>query len=369
MTALRVGMVLEQLLAPVPGGTGRYAAQLSGALVAAGTVELSGWTAWHRRPQRARLAGVAGPHRLPLPRRPLTAAWQRGLGPAPRRVDLVHAPTLQFPPRRGRPLVVTVHDAVPWTHPEMLTPHGVRWHRSMAERAAACADVIVAPSHATATLLAAHLRLPRPPVVVPLGVTPLPLPGDAVERAARLDLPGSGYLLSLATLEPRKGLDVLIRALARRGAPDVPLVLVGAQGWGGVDPVRLAAEVGLPPERIRVLGRVDDADLAVVLRSATALVVPSRAEGFGLPVLEGMAAGVPVITSRDPALLEVGGDAVLPSDTGDAAALADAIGQICADPGLRDRLGRVGRARASGYTWAACAEAHLRLYRSASTDA
>lgn len=361
--AVRVGFVLEQALSPVPGGTGRYAVQLAAALAAREGVTVSTWTAWHRAVGAAHVDGADGPHRLPLPRRPLTEVWAHGAGPVPRGVDLVHAPTLLLPPRRRRPLVVTVHDAVPWTHPETLTPRGVRWHRAMAERAARTADAIVAPSEATAALLVEHLGLSRRPDVVPLGATALPLPADAALRAEALGLPAGGYVLSLATMEPRKGLDVLVRALAQRSAPDLPLLLVGAPGWGGVDPVTLATELGLPTGRVRVLGRLDDADLAVVVSAATVLAVPSRAEGFGLPVLEGMAAGVPVVTSEDPALRELGGDAVVSAATGDPDALAVALAQVCNDPGLRTDLVRAGSVRAASYTWARCAAGHAEIYR------
>jgi glycosyltransferase involved in cell wall biosynthesis len=363
VAAVRVGLILEQALAPVPGGTGRYALQLAAALSSDDTLSVSGWTAWHRERGPARVAGVDGPYRLPMPRRPLTAAWERGVGPVPRSADLVHAPTLQFPPRGGRPLVVTIHDAIPWTHPETLTARGFRWHRTMAARAAVHADAIITPSEATAALLARHLPLHRPPDVIPLGATPLPVPPDAADRARALGLPVGGYVLSLATLEPRKGLDVLLRALAEPTAPDLPLVVVGAPGWGGVDPLALAAEVGLAAGRVRVLGWVDDHDLAVALSAATVLAVPSRAEGFGLPVLEGMAAGVPVVISRDPALQEVGGDAVLSSDTGDPAALAAALREICADSGLRDQLVRAGSAKVEGFSWARCANETAAVYR------
>ncbi|MCW2740967.1 MAG: hypothetical protein JWR45_1389 [Blastococcus sp.] len=360
---MRVGLVLEQALAPVPGGTGRYAVQLASALAANGALSVSGWTAWHRHPEPARVDGVEGPHRLALARRPLTAAWERGVGPAPRGVDLVHAPTLQMPPRGRRPLVVTIHDAVPWTHPETLTPRGVRWHRAMAHRAATQADAIITPSAATAALLEGHLPLRRPPHVVPLGVTALQGPPDVAERARQLGLPREGFVLSLATLEPRKGLDVLIRALAQPAAPDLPLVVVGSPGWGGVDPLDMAAQAGLSSGRVRVLGRLTDQDLAVVLSAATLLAVPSRAEGFGLPVLEGMAAGVPVVVSRDAALLEVGGDAVLPSETGEPAALAAALRQVCTDGGLRAGMIEAGRAQASRFTWSRCAAETVEVYR------
>jgi glycosyltransferase involved in cell wall biosynthesis len=276
---------------------------------------------------------------------------------------VIHAPTLLLPPRRNRPLVVTIHDAVPWTHPETLTARGARWHRAMAARAARTADAVVVPTRAVESALREHLE-PRRVEVVGEGVTSAvtAVPEDAAERVRRLDLPSAGYLVSLATLEPRKGLDVLLGALADPVAPELPLLVVGQGGWGGVDPLRTAAELGLPPGRVRLLGRLPDEDLAVVLAGATALVVPSRSEGFGLPVLEGMAAGVPVVTSDAPALLEVGGDAVLGTPVGDPVALAAVQARVGDDPALRAELVARGRRRAASCTWDAAAAGLAELY-------
>jgi glycosyltransferase involved in cell wall biosynthesis len=320
--------------------------------------------AWHRDVVAARREGVVGPQRLPLPRRPLIAAWERGIGPGPSgRADVVHAPTLLAPPRRSRPLVVTIHDAVPWTHPETLTPRGVRWHRVMAQRVARTADCVVVPTVAVQRALQPHLELPRV-AVVGEGVSAQlrSVPADADERRRRLALPSGGYLLSLATVEPRKGLDVLLAALADPAAPDLPLLVVGQAGWGGVDPVRMAADLGLPPGRVRLLGRVDDADLVVALRGATVLVVPSRAEGYGLPVLEGMSAGIPVVTSDDPALLEVGGGATRSAPVGDAAGLARVLADVVDDAALRQEMVGSGHARAAATTWEAAAAELVTLY-------
>ena len=353
---MRVGLVLEQCLAHVPGGTGRYSREVAAALVRRAPTgsAVTGATAWHRTPLH--LDGVPV-RRLPLPRRGLVAAWERGLGPAVAG-DVVHALTPLAPPRRRTPLVVTVHDAVPWTHPETLTPRGVRWHRTAVETAARTADVVVVPTRAVAQELARHVALGDRVRVVGEGVSAaLVVPADADARAARLELPDR-YLLTVATLEPRKGLSLLLEALARTEAPDLPLLVAGQPGWGGLDLREQAGRLGLAA-RVRVLGRVPDADLAVLMARATALVMPSRAEGFGLPLLEAMSLGTPVVTSTDPALVEVAGGAALAVSDVD---LAAALRGLVEDDVLRGRLGAAGRRRAADFTWDGAADALWAIY-------
>ena len=345
-------MILEQCLSPVPGGTGRYSRELVRALGASAPAgsTVAGVTAFHR----AGLEIALPVRRLPLPRRALVAAWERRLPPTVTG-DVVHAPTPLHPGRRrpGQSLVVTVHDAVPWTHPETLTPRGVRWHRAMVGRAAATADLLVVPTQAVADELARHVPV-RDVLVVGHGVSAdLALPADAGARAARLGLPDR-YLLTVATLEPRKGLAELVAALEH--LPGIPLLCVGQPGWGDVSLPALAARHGVD---VRVLGRVPDADLAVLLDRALALVVPSRAEGFGLPLLEGMAAGTPVLTSDDPALVEVGGGAALAVPLAD---LADGLRRLRDDAELRAELSAAGPQRAAAYTWEAAAGRLWRAY-------
>lgn len=362
---MRVAVLLEQCLAPVPGGIGRYSREVAQALAetAPAGSSVAGWTAWHRDPAAAGVPGVLGPRRLPLPRRPLIGAWARRVGPGCSDADVVHAPTLLVPPRRGVPLVVTMHDAVPWTHPETLTARGVAWHRAMGAAVVRDADRVVVPTRAVAAEVAEVLPLGDRVTVIGEGVsTALALPPDADRRAAALGLPGTGYLLSLATLEPRKALDVLLATLAHPGAPPLPLLVVGQPGWGGVDPLATAAGLGLPPGRVRVLGRLPDADLAVVLARARVLVAPSRAEGFGLPVLEAMAAGVPVVSSDAPALVEVGGGATRVVPREDTVALARALAEVCGDAALRDRMAAAGLVRAAAFSWAAAARSLWALY-------
>lgn len=348
---LALAVVLEQALAPVPGGVGRYAVELTRALADGGGV--TSWTAWHRDTSAARIPGVAGPTRLPLGNRALSLAWQYGLGPGPRGADVVLAPSLLAPPRRRTPLLVVVHDAVPWTHPEVLTPRGVRFHRAMGRRVEATADAVLTPTAAAAADLLRFLpRLEGRTHVVGAGVSAgaVAPPADVDARAARLALPPA-YLLAVGSLEPRKGLDVAVRALADPAAPDLPLLVAGPVGWGSVDLAGMAAAQGLPPGRVRALGRLADADLATALGRATLLVAPSRAEGFGLPVAEAMAAGVPVVASDDPALAETAGGAARLVPVGDAAALARALAEVAGDAALRGTLVEAGRRRAADHDW------------------
>jgi glycosyltransferase involved in cell wall biosynthesis len=368
---VQAAIFLEQALAPVPGGTGRYSVELAAALARTANPgdSVTSWTAWHGDMAPAVVAGVTGPRRLPVPRRALAEGWRYGAGPAPRGADVLHAPTLLVPPHRRYPLVVTIHDAVPWTHPETLTPRGVRWHRAMAERAARTAGAIGVPTQAVADDLAEVLPAMRGVPVHVLGagvaraVLREPDPDYAESVTAALTLPDR-FVLSLATLEPRKGLDVLIDGLATIGAAAPTLLVVGQAGWGGVDPAASASRAGLPPGRLRVLGRLGDPELAVVLRRATMLVAPSRAEGFGLPVAEAMAVGTPVVCSDVPALVEVAGGAAAVVPRGDAGALAAAIAKLLDDSAERDRMAVAGRARAAVFDWDRVAERAWALYRS-----
>jgi glycosyltransferase involved in cell wall biosynthesis len=306
-------VLTEQLNAPVPGGTGRYTAELLKALK---DTAPDGWTVVS--------AATAGADRvIRLPRRALVALWERGL--PPRLGPHVHAPT-PLAPLPGA--VVTVHDVVPWTHPETLTPRGVAWHRKVIAKAATRARALVVPTQAVADQLRHHVHTTVPVHVVPNGVTRLvgAKPDDLPER----------YVLAIGTIEPRKGFDLLVRATGRLR---VPLVVIGPQGWGNVD--LRAPHVTLP-------GKVSDERLASVLAGATVLAAPSLAEGFGLPVLEAMAAGVPVVHSDDPALVEVAGGAGTVVRRGDLASLTEGLRAVLADP---HHTIEPGVTRASEFTW------------------
>jgi glycosyltransferase involved in cell wall biosynthesis len=287
--------------------------------------------------------------------------WERGVGPSPRDADVVHAPTLFVPPKRRAALVVTIHDVVPWSHPETLTSRGVSFHRRMGVRAAKQADIIVTDTLAVADQIR-QLLSPRAGVVAvhPGFASNLAVPADGRERRAR-HAGADGYLLFVGTLEPRKGLDILLDALCEPELKGQSLVVVGPRGWGGVDVGEQADMRGIG-ERVTVTGRVDDADLAALYAGASLVVMPSRAEGFGLPVLEAMALGVPVVTSDDPAMCEVGGGATVLFPVGDPAALCAAILRVLGDEGLRAQMIESGRRRARDFDWLDSARTLWDLY-------
>jgi glycosyltransferase involved in cell wall biosynthesis len=284
--------------------------------------------------------------------------------PHPADSGVVHAPTLLVPPARpDTRLVVTVHDVVPWTHPETLTPRGVAFHQAMAARAASTADVLVTPTRAVAEAVRTYLN-PRGPVVPVLsGASVRPVPEDAADRCQRLGATPP-YILFVGTAEPRKGVDVLVKAMARPELADQTLVAAGPPGWGGVSVSALAQAAGVG-DRTVVTGRVSDLDLASLYAAARVVVMPSRAEGFGLPVLEAMAYGVPVVTSDDPALVEVGGGATVTTPVGDDVALAAAIHRVVTDSSVRRQLFRAGLGRAADLTWTRTAERMWQVYRQA----
>lgn len=370
-------VLTEQLLASVPGGTGRYTYELASALAACAPPDwrVTGVVAKHRDPRAAIIPGVEGPKMLPVPRRMLSAMWARGVPVWPGG-DSLHAPTPFAPPGAptGRSLVVTVHDTVPWTHPHTLTPHGVNWHRRVINQSAQKANALVVPTSAVAAELSQHVATSSRVHVVGEGVSPVvaePIEEAAAQSIAdRLGLPPA-YVLAIGTVEPRKGLDVLIEAMGRTSALTIPLVVLGPKGWGGVDLKALAIRHGLHLDRLKVLGKVSDTELAVALRRATVLALPSLAEGFGLPLLEAMAMGVPVVHSDAPALVEVAGGSGVAVRRKDPVALANGLRLVLEHPDRTAALVTAGRKRAVKFTWERAAEAvwrlHLELYHSMRT--
>ena len=368
---MRVAVTVEQFWHRVPGGTATATARMLRPLLAdAGSgVTLVGVAAAHRhRPPEAFRIGLPVRH-LPLPRPVLYDAWRLGRVPPVQLVtgpvDLVHATTLAIPPklprRAGRvPLVVTVHDLAFLQAPEHFTARGNRFFLRGLELTRRLADAIIVPSR-LARQECLDAGLPGGIVhVVPHGVDPdRTTPGQVTDTLARHGL-HRPYVLWCGTLEPRKNVSGLLAGFARVAAerPDLDLVLAGPSGWGDA----LGDGPRPPADRVRALGFVSDADLAALYRGATAFAYPSLREGFGLPVLEAMAHGAPVLSTTGTPMADVAGDAgvlVTPDADAIAAGLLEVTGP------RRDELAVRALARAGEFSWQECARATAEVYRTA----
>lgn len=357
-------LVVEQMWQPVPGGSGTYIVELARALQDLGR-PVAGLAAAH--PNHPSPADVGLPpmpvRRARLPRTVLYEAWNHGGRPRAESIlpdaGLVHATTWAVP-GTSLPLVVTVHDLAFLRSPEHFTRRGARYFERSLARTRTEADRVVVPSQATADdCVAAGIPASRV-TVIPHGVRTMPVSeADAAAFRAAHGLTRD-YVLWTGTREPRKNLPGLLRAFAlvapRR--PDLDLVLVGPEGWG--DDTATASLVRDLGERVHVTGRLSNADLAAAYAGARAFVFPSFWEGFGLPVLEAMAYGVPAVTSRGTCMEEVCGETGLLADPADPAELAARIEEAAGD--AHDDLVAAGRARAAGFTWRACAAAHDAVY-------
>lgn len=372
MTILRV--IVDDMLA-TPGLASRYSEELTRELIAAAPIGTSveGVVAASTEAEyesiEARLPGLAGLHKSSLARRELTLAWQHGFTRLPGG-GMVHSPSLFAPlsnhdriNNAGEQTVVTLHDALAWSHPDSLPPRTVSWRRAMAKRAQRYADAVVVPTHAVGERLRDFLDFgDRIRVIGGAASTRLSRPADSDVRAAALDLPAR-YVLAFGGLEPVRGNDQLIRAMTTVPA-DVSLVLVTATPWDAI--AEVATEAGLPTERVRTMPGLSDADLSAVIDRAIALVVPSEEEGFALPMLEAFGFGVPVIHSDAAALVEIADDAGLTVALGDRETypgrLADAIRAVIEDPQLAERLGIYGTDRSRIFTWRGAAEKVWQLH-------
>ena len=252
-------------------------------------------------------------------------------------LDVLHCTTFRGPRSAGVPTVLTVHDLAILRFPEAFP----RWHRLYGRaglaRVLRAADAIVAVSEFTKDETITLADVPAERIrVVPNGVDSVFDPNGP--RAE------GDYVLAVATLEPRKNLSRVVEAARLAG---VELRVVGARGWGGVD---VSGWVGELP----------DSELAGLYRGARCVLYPSLYEGFGLPVIEAMACGTPVVTSRSTAMEEVAGGAAVLIDPLDASSIAEGIGQAVAH---RDELVALGLARARGFTWERAADSVVELWR------
>ena len=271
--------------------------------------------------------------------------WYLGALPLlARRADVLHCPTFRAPVRPRVPLVVTFHDLAVLRHPKTFNAWTQRYSRALLPRVVRAAARIIAVSEFTARELVDLLAVPEAKIrVIPNAVGP---PFTANGEAAEGD-----YVLAVSTLEPRKNLGRLVEGFRRADLNGCELRIVGARGWGDVEPV--------PSAGVRWLGEVSDDELARLYRGARCAAYVSLYEGFGLPVLEAMACGTPVVTADLPPIHEFA-RGVVTVDPNDADAIAAGLSEAFE---RGDELGREGREAAAAYDWGRVARETIDVYR------
>lgn len=305
----------------------------------------------------AELGGAAHMVRRPLPAHLLRFAWRHVAFPPLDLLigsaDVVWGPNFVVPPLRSGRAVATVHDLTPLRFPQLCTADTLAYPQLIVA-AARRGAWFHTPTEAVADEVRNWLPAAADRVVaVPLAVTPA-VGGDA--SAGRRTTGGRPYVLALSTIEPRKGLPVLVAAFDRVAASDrdLALVIAGPDGWGD-EALAEALATARHRSRIHRLGWVDDQTRADLLTGASVFAAPSIYEGFGLPTADALAAGLPVVTSDDPALVEVSGEAALHVPVGDVGALAEAISTLIGNPAQAAELAAKGPAQVAGLTWDATA--------------
>ena len=366
---MKVGIHVDQLWASAPGGIGAYTRELVQALAELddgpeivlfhSTFPQGVPEAWLDDFQRVVVPGGIA---TLYPRWNLTARPRlpQALGDC----DVIHAPLhAAIPPvGSGQRLVVTVHDLAFMVTPEAFPARWRTMYRLGLRAAVARADALIAPSTQTAEDLASRTGIDPSRVRVVAEASSLAFSdSDPPAVAERLGLPRP-YLLFVGTLEPRKNLVNLVRAYrkAAEGGLAHALVLAGGKGWRTEELDRELALSG--PGTVVVTGRLDAPDLDAVYRGASAFAYVSTYEGFGLPVLEAMERGVPVVTSKTSSLPEVAGDAAVLVDPDSVPALADALRRVLTDEELAGTLSRAGLERAAGFSWERTARLTMEVY-------
>ncbi len=374
--ALDVSAVPER-----PVGAGHYILQLAGQLSARPDIDL---VLSCRAGDRSRWSTLVAEGNLLAAApdtRPLRLAWEQfRLGPllTASGASVHHGPHYTMPRHPPIPSVVTVHDLSFFDAPQWHERSKVAFFRRAIVRAAREAAVVICPSETTARSLRQWCRVSGELVVAPHGVDTdrfrpeEPASGADAARLSGVDgrlTAGRPLLVFVGTLEPRKDVPTLVRAFSAVASrhPEVLLVLAGGRGWGAGD-VDAAVSASGFGTRIVQTGYVDDETIPALLRSATAVVYPSLYEGFGLPALEALACGAPLVTTQGTAMEEVAGESALLVPPGDPSALAEVLDNVLSgtgDDGAGSRRRSLGFEIVERHTWERSADVHADAYRTA----
>lgn len=353
------------------GGISRYTLQLIQALERIGGGER--YTIFHRRDEKRSFLPPEGkrfsrsdlltPAHHKLERLALTAELLR------HRLDVFHSPDFIPPALATARRIITVHDLTFLYYPDLLTAESRRYYADQIGWAVTVADHIIADSHATRNDIIKLLG------VVPERITTIHLAADdtfsadydptAIRQTAAEYGVGEGFILFVGTLEPRKNLEMLLGAyhrLRKERGIIVPLVLVGSKGWFYENIFQEIARLELT-DSVRHLTGIPDVKLAHLYRAAGVLVFPSWYEGFGLPALEAMHGGCPVVSANRGSLPEVVGNAGILLDPDDANTWVGAIEKVLCDSELAERMRLAGLTQARQFSWDKTAEATLAIYR------
>ncbi len=328
--------------------------------------------------RKSRHPPVPGPNFYPVacwtPAHHRMERWTLGAEVARLRLDLLHS--IDFiPPAWGyRRSVITVHDLTFLHYPQFITVESRAYYNRQIADAVRRAEHILADSHATQSDLASMLNVPADKVtVVHLAADPVfrPLDQGRVSSVVARHGLGPGFLLCVGTLEPRKNLPGLLEAyrLLLDGLDGIngmdnlaPLVLIGGRGWL-YDDIFERVETLRLSDRVQLLHDVPDADLPALYNAASLLTTPSFYEGFGLPALEAMACGTPVVVSDRSSLPEIVGQAGLLVNPDDPSDIAQALARVLTDHRLRERMRELGLAQAAQFSWDQTARETLAVYR------
>jgi glycosyltransferase involved in cell wall biosynthesis len=366
---MRIGIEITPLTA-APTGVGYYVRHLLEALLSQqNSPEYVGFASGLHPPN---LSGLLLKYRcLPIPTRLLYKCWEHTGLPCVDKflggVDVYHAVNYVLPPVKKAKRILSIHDLCFLRHPEWASPKIVGPFQRTIRKHAHEADKVIACSESTKKEIVALLELPADRIRVIYDAADAlfqPVEPELAQKqtadALNITFP---YMLFVGTREPRKNLGGLLKAFSKANIPH-HLVIAGGSGWNSSELQEQVTRLNLE-DKVHFTGYIHDRTLFPALYSAaTAFVFPSWYEGFGLPVLEAMACGCPVIASNATSMPEVGGDAVLYAIPEDTDAWTKTLEQVSGDDGLRESMGQKGLEQANRFSWQRCAEETFDCYRS-----